>query len=265
MDQTVPTLEQVARRLIVLKFLIAHAITSLPRDMLCALEQNWSAKEKENFSFEADEKNREFWERMRGLGLWDELTPRELRFAKSTIVNMTAKNQIDFSWRMEAAQVLMWALQMLKELPPLNYLADHDLLKKIPSTKVTNFINNAVLHPHHEIETARETAELWHWRSRTRQLIENGRQPPVVDPAMKHFGLRTYDDIVRKTASNAYSAGTIASLVDGDFGVSGKAYRDLNDEEWSQVRSVTQERHFALNWLCGYAPNNQWDETPTDT
>jgi len=25
------------------------------------------------------------------------------------------------------------------------------------------------------------------------------------------------------------------------------------------------ERHKALNWLCGFAPGNRWDETPTDT
>jgi hypothetical protein len=31
------------------------------------------------------------------------------------------------------------------------------------------------------------------------------------------------------------------------------------------VSSATIERHFALNWLRGYAPGNEWDETPTDT
>ena len=43
------------------------------------------------------------------------------------------------------------------------------------------------------------------------------------------------------------------------------SYRDLTDEEWSSIRSIAFERHFALNWLCGYAPDNRWDETPTDT
>ncbi len=45
----------------------------------------------------------------------------------------------------------------------------------------------------------------------------------------------------------------------------GKAYRDLDDDEWSTVSSIAMERHFALNWLSGYAPNNNWDETPTET
>jgi hypothetical protein len=31
------------------------------------------------------------------------------------------------------------------------------------------------------------------------------------------------------------------------------------------VKSVAVERHFTLNWLCGYAPGNEWDDTPTGT
>ena len=50
-----------------------------------------------------------------------------------------------------------------------------------------------------------------------------------------------------------------------DFPAKGKAYRDLTADEWSEVRSVCAERHYALNWLCGYAPGNDWDHTPTET
>jgi hypothetical protein len=53
--------------------------------------------------------------------------------------------------------------------------------------------------------------------------------------------------------------------VDEDFAVGGKAYRDLSAEEFANVTSITVERHFALNWLCGRAPENRWDETPTAT
>ena len=41
--------------------------------------------------------------------------------------------------------------------------------------------------------------------------------------------------------------------------------RDLTEEEWREVTSIAAERHFALNWLCGYAPGNRWDATPTET
>ena len=58
---------------------------------------------------------------------------------------------------------------------------------------------------------------------------------------------------------------TIAPCIADDFPAKGKAYRDLTAEEWSELRSITAERHYALNWLCGRAPKNKWDETPTDT
>jgi len=47
--------------------------------------------------------------------------------------------------------------------------------------------------------------------------------------------------------------------------IPGKAYRDLSAHEWHEVGSIAVQRHFTLNWLCGYAPENRWDETPTDT
>ncbi len=63
----------------------------------------------------------------------------------------------------------------------------------------------------------------------------------------------------------AAQAGTIPPCMGDDFPVHGKAYRDLSVEQWAQCRSITTERHFALNWLCGDAPENRWDETPTST
>ncbi len=45
----------------------------------------------------------------------------------------------------------------------------------------------------------------------------------------------------------------------------GKPYREITDQEWGQVRSISLERHRGLNWLCGYAPENRWEKTPTGT
>lgn len=53
--------------------------------------------------------------------------------------------------------------------------------------------------------------------------------------------------------------------IDGDFPAFGKPFRDVSDEEFLRIRSISQERHKALNWLCGYAPRNCWSDTPTNT
>jgi hypothetical protein len=54
-------------------------------------------------------------------------------------------------------------------------------------------------------------------------------------------------------------------LIDEAFPANGEAYRDLDDAQARALASIALERHTALNRLCGRAPGNRWDETPTDT
>jgi hypothetical protein len=63
----------------------------------------------------------------------------------------------------------------------------------------------------------------------------------------------------------AASDGLFASPVKSDFPVNGRSYAEISSDEWSRVRSIAMERHKAFNWLCGHAPRNNWEETPTDT
>ena len=120
---------------------------------------------------------------------------------------------------------------------------------------------SAGLRPPEELEAARSIAEMWHWRSRTRQLLEEGR--PF--PPMPGLPFTSWDSVVRFTAPRAAERGSIPTPIDEDFPAFGRAYRDLTADEWSQAHSIALERHRALNWLCGRAPGNRWDETPTDT
>ena len=76
----------------------------------------------------------------------------------------------------------------------------------------------------------------------------------------KEFDL---DAIARQSATLAFTEGSIPAPVDGDFPAFGKAYRDLDDDEYARATSIALERHRALNWLCGYA--SDWDNVPTDT
>ena len=145
-------------------------------------------------------------------------------------------------------------------MPPYDAEADLALLKEGPSA-ARDWLRSAALRPKAEINQARDVAELWHWRSRTRELIEKARPLPE---GLVAAGFRSYDDIIKLTVTKAAEDG-VTSVIDDDFSLKGKAYRALTDDEWSKVRSITIERHFALNWLCGLAPKNRWDETPTET
>lgn len=257
-----PTAEEVAIRAIVLRHVVVYALTSPPRDMLADTMKSWPPADVAKFRDESRARRDEYW---KALGPYRKhLTPRERSFADATMDTMTPQQQIDASWRLEAFQVLLWAVGLIRALPPVGVSADHDLLKSFPPKDPKAYIARAMLRPRAKLEDARGAAELWHWRSRTRELIE-ASDPLPQDPEMLKAGFRTYDDIVRFTAQHAKTDGTLAATIDDDFPVNQKAFRDLSPEEWSEARSIIVERHFALNWICGSAPSNQWDDTPTDT
>jgi hypothetical protein len=258
-----PSAQDVARRLVVLKYVVVYALTAPPCDMLRMLLEKWSADEREKFSADGEAKREEFWQPLRQAGLWPSVSRDERELAGTTIVTMTPQQQVNATWRVESAQLVMWALGLIPHLPPYDTQADHDLLKQIPSREIPRFVSSARLRRESEIQRARDDAELWHWRSRTRQLIEDG-QEFAADEQTRAAGFNTYDDIVRFTARKLAEEGRI-SAIDEDFPAKVKAYRELSADEWSEVRSITMERHFALNWLCGLAPGNEWDKTPTDT
>ena len=263
-NQTPPSARDAAVRYIVLNRIAVSAIVAPPREMLETYMSAWSEEDRRQFALDAEEQRDEFWKSLHELDLWNALTPREREYAQTTMCSMTQRQQVDAMWRVEAAQMLLWALSAIEEIPPFDTPADHEILKQHPGGSVTEFIERAALRPRDEIEWARGIAELWHWRSRTRQLIERGDVPPVSEQ-LTDAGIGSFDDIVRMTARRAYNEHSLPACIDDDFPARGKAYRKLSDEEWSEVRSITAERHFALNWLCGHAPQNDWDQTPTDT
>lgn len=225
---------------------------------------SWSREEKADFQKKMIEHRDSVWASFKEVGLWPFLSSEERKLAEVTGATVTMRQLIDVSWRMESADVLLWALGLVPSLGSYSEQASLDHLKLVSGISVSKFVESASLRTREEIEKARDLAELWHWRSRTRQLIEEGR-PFEASPEMVERGLTSYDAIVRIAAKAAHEKGDIPSLIDEDFPAFGKAYRDLRPDEWSQIRSISMERHFALNWLCGYAEDNNWDETPTGT
>jgi hypothetical protein len=164
---------------------------------------------------------------------------------------------IDASWRKESLGVLLWALSVLDAMPAY----DTEFPEKVHMEGVgwlrpaSEFLSEVKVRSPEEIGRARDIAELWHWRARTRQLQEQGYKAP------DEFG--SLDEIVKMAARLARENGDIPPPIDDDFPAFGKAYRDLTEGEYSRATSIAMERHYALNWLCGYAED--WDEVPTDT
>lgn len=263
-QKSLPTAEDAAQRLVILKYVVVRALASPPREIMAEWFKQLDADGREEFTRYVEEQRQAFWQGVHDEGLWGHFSPWEQQFASRTIVTMTHEEQVDASWLVESLQTLMWALSLVSESPPYDNMADHDILKTIPSVDVGGFIGSACLRPRAQIDRARDIAEFWHWRARTRELIELGEALPS-DEKLKAAGFHSYDDIVRVTARKAAEEGAIPACIENDFPARGKAYRELSRHEWVEVRSIAIQRHFTLNWLCGYARENRWDETPTDT
>lgn len=181
----------------------------------------------------------------------------ERRLFDKPLGKWTEQEMIDANWRVESVGVLVWGLSMLDPLPPYDeQLTPDDAFAALPLVApVGLFLDEAALRPDAEIDEARDVAELWHWRSRTRHLQNDPEFKPPEDVDLSA--------IVEAAATLAHESGDIPEPVGRDFPAFGKAYADLDDEEYSIATSIAMERHLALTWLCGY--RRDWDETPTDT
>jgi hypothetical protein len=162
---------------------------------------------------------------------------------------------INASWRTESLGILLWALSLIDTVPPYDREFNQEwVLSKVNAKELKKFCSLAKLRKREEINRERDKAELWHWRFRTTQIMQEGVKPPAGT---------TFDDILKQASTYAVKQGSIPSSMENDFSLFGKAYRHLHEKEYQHAGSIARERHFVLNWLSGYSED--WDETPTDT
>lgn len=259
-----PNSKDIYRRLMILKYLIIHSYSSMSSEYLKQSAEQWTDSERENFDKEMGKDMIKAISSMKSFGLWEHATKTEKDFLSSFGSKMDSKAQMNANWRMEAAAIMIWALKLVDKFPDINEQTSPELLKIVELKKLGLFSNGLSLRSYDEISKMRDIIETWHWRVNTRRLIEDNFnfQP---DENMKKVGINSLDDIVRMTAKSAYANGDIKEIIDDDFVFKGQPFRDLNKEDFNEATSIIIERHYALNWLCGYAPNNKWDETPTNT
>lgn len=193
---------------------------------------------------------------LRAANAWGAATSAEREFLKGGVEARTDRRFLDALWGAEALGCCLWALSVLPSMPAYDAQFESDDLGPAQGRGENELVRNG-LRPEAELARARDVAELWHWRCRTRQVAEEGTLP-------RPEGI-TLDRIVSEAASFASASGDIPAPIDGDFPAFGKAFRALRDDEYQQMSSIARERHKALNWLCGRAPRNRWDQVSTDT
>lgn len=162
---------------------------------------------------------------------------------------------IDAAWRANSLGVILWALSQFDMLPEWDtQFTPQETIKPLNLFAPTKaFLDKVSLRPEAEVEKARDLAELWHWRARVWKAQQRG---PV-----SAIGI-DLQQAVLAAAAEAFENNKISELIDGDFPIFGKAYSTLTAEEHAEANSIAIERHYALNWLCGYAED--WDAVPTE-
>jgi Domain of unknown function (DUF4272) len=155
---------------------------------------------------------------------------------------------IETVWQGEGLGVLLWSLGLV-ELEPFDRPFDPEWLLATPTAHGT-------MRARAEIEHARETARLWHWRVRTDEL--RGRDSVDLPASWDSF-----EQLVAVAAMRGYERGLLPSPLLGDFPAFGTGYRELRPVQRDEIASIAYERHRAFNWLCGVG--RAWAETPTAT
>ncbi|HEX4520138.1 MAG TPA: hypothetical protein VH063_11215 [Gaiellaceae bacterium] len=155
---------------------------------------------------------------------------------------------IEAVWQGEGLGMLLWSLG-LAELEPYDRPFDAEWLLATPTA-------HGSLRAKVEIEHARETARLWHWRART-DLLRAGESVEL--PA----DWDSFEQLIAVAAMRGYERGLLPSPLRGDFPAHGTGYRELSTTQRTEVLSIAWERQRALEWLCG--AGKSWVETPTAT
>lgn len=257
-DNQRPHPRAVLGRVVILMEIFRKAAATPPADYLAPVMQNWSDKEKDRFTAKMDALFAKQEEKIRNAGLWDSLTDREQIFLRTGVLETSMRQRINASWLAESMCCLIWALGAKEQIPPYDFETNPKLFFKGGDHAISS-IKEASLRPAEEIDRQRDWAELWHWRCRTRKLLEEKRIPEALPNGM------SMASVIQMTAEKAAAEGIFPEPASGDFPAFGRPFREITDEQFARVTSISQERHKALNWLCGYAPGNRWDETPTGT
>jgi hypothetical protein len=247
------------RRAIVLKYIFVTGLAAPPIDELMSVMSQWTPEERSRFATDTAQMFMQNIDHLKAAGLWRDVEEDERKFLQAGIDQIGAQQRIDASWLAESIVCLLWALQIVPELPSYDQEASHEAVKALPATSVKELIKQAHLRPQEEIKKQRDIAELWHWRSRTRRLQEEGQLNGQL------FGGQTIEQIIAFSASKGAENGDLPRPIGSDFPAMGKSYRDLSSEEFHMLTSIAQERHKALNWLCGLSPSGRWSDTPTET
>jgi hypothetical protein len=223
--RSAPDARTVARRAIALHFVTLHAVSAQDAAHFRKWRRRMPAAQWRALRKDSATSHRSYLADARR---WKcRFTPREQAFMDHRdTLELPERDHIEMTWRCESLRVLAWALRFSARLPQAHVATLDQELHGFKGNDPDAFLRQARLRTRRELEFERE-------RSAARLRRDRGRQARELPFRWDVIG--------------------IARLGSEYYG-----------NEWSPAVAIARERLHALNWLCGYAPGNRWDETPAD-
>jgi hypothetical protein len=218
----------------------------------------WTPEETSRLMADAGQMFMQNVNHLKAAGIWPDVDEDERKFLQAGIDEISEQQRIDAGWLAESITCLLWALKIIPGMPSYDQESSHEIVNALPANSIKDLIKQAHLRPEEEIKKQRNIAELWHWRARTRELQEEGYLFQLPSGY-------TIEQVIELAALKGAENGDLPHPIRSDFAARGKPYRDLSLEEFAVLTSIAQERHKALNWLCGFSSSGLWKDTPTDT
>jgi hypothetical protein len=253
-----PDAAMVVRRTLIIAAQVAETLATPPPDMMAELSADWGKEERIAYADEMTKRSAERVAALRQKSLWQDMTETERAFMLTPTPE--PEQYDDAAELLEAAACLLWALGHVPSIPAYDVEATPALLDSLPDAPLERLVQSAQLRPSEAIALARDAAQRWNWRSRMRYRQESGQ----FDGWRGAKGM-TIEAVIKLSAEAAAADGLFARPIGDDYPAFGKAYRDLWPDEWAVCIAIAQQRHHALNWLSGLAPDHRWDATPTET
>ena len=226
-----------------------------PPDRVTEALRGLAEHERKRIRRELEERAASMREQLVGAGLWEYFTSAEQRYLSTAPDKVSIQEWSSAMLHIEGVGVLRWALGIGPVLPPYDVSVPLEALEQSSGALPVD----VSLRSPSELEAARAIAELWHWRARAR-LIASGVLPaPVGVPSA------VFEEPVAAVAARAAADGVISHVLRGDFPIADLPFASLPQAEVMRLAAIAYGRQWALNWLCGLAPGNKWDETPTST
>jgi hypothetical protein len=149
-------------------------------------------------------------------------------------------------WLVETLGVCVWALSLIKLLPPYDErFSSEELLLRLRIGKPLKIPETLRLRSMKELQTALQSAQLWESRMKAvphhrgaGHTAHGGVSPSTSTPAVKQ-------------ADKGRKNGHQPDPVEQEFSAFGRPYRSLTSEQTDLLRAITESRAAALRWLCG--------------